>query len=585
MSGGLIAERARLSLFVAQQGVHALGRRAQANPLVRWRFSPALADRLVIAPQDLRTADPTRASEIYAGRFAFAGKIVLCDGRSPFAVPAPSSEWAQGLEGFGWLRHLRAADSAITRSHARALVDDWISSHSRWNPVSWSPEVVSRRVISWLSHAPFLLSEADARFYRRFIRSLSRQVRFLRWSLRGMGEGLPQLQAICALNYAALCMAGQARLMRFAGGRLVAALQRQILPDGGHISRNPGALIELLLDLLPLRQAFGARNLPPPPALVNAIERMMPMLRFFRHGDGAFANFNGMGPTPPDLLATVLAYDDARGRPVNNAAHSGYQRLEAPGAVVIVDTGRPPPMPVSQEAHAGCLAFEFSVGRHRLVVNCGLPAIGRESWRHFARTTAAHSTLTLAGLSSCRFLNAPRLQRLIGTPIVNGPQDIAVGRDSTPEGMHLVASHDGYARRCGLVHERRLLLAADGRRLDGEDTLRPARGHRMPRRVPDAYTLRFHLHPAVSAVPLTHRNAVMLTLPNRDVWTFEANEHPVAIEDSVYLAGPHGPQRTTELVIYGNARQAATVSWSFVQLDPAEANRALPRGLASEGPL
>ena len=61
---------------------------------------------------------------------------------------------------------------------------------------------------------------------------------------------------------------------------------------------------------------FAARNLPPPAALNNAIDRMMPMLRFFRHGDGNFALFNGMGPTPVDLLATVLAYDDARGAPV-----------------------------------------------------------------------------------------------------------------------------------------------------------------------------------------------------------------------------------------------------------------------------
>src|SRR5690606_7838641 len=107
---------------------------------------------------------------------------------------------------------------------------------------------------------------------------------------------------------------------------------------------NPGVLIELLLDLLPLRQTFAARNVPPPPALLNAIDRMMPMLRFFRHRDGSFALFNGMGPTPPDLLATVLAYDDARGTPVANAPHSGYQRMQAEGAVLLIDTGRPPPM-------------------------------------------------------------------------------------------------------------------------------------------------------------------------------------------------------------------------------------------------
>ena len=56
---------------------------------------------------------------------------------------------------------------------------------------------------------------------------------------------------------------------------------------------------------------------------------MMPMLRFFRHADGNFAQFNGMGPTQPDLIATILAYDDARGTPLSNAPHSGYQRIEA----------------------------------------------------------------------------------------------------------------------------------------------------------------------------------------------------------------------------------------------------------------
>ena len=60
---------------------------------------------------------------------------------------------------------------------------------------------------------------------------------------------------------------------------------------------------------------------------------MMPMLRFFRHGDGNFALFNGMGPTPTDLLTTILAYDDARGAPVANAPHSGYQRLESGGTL------------------------------------------------------------------------------------------------------------------------------------------------------------------------------------------------------------------------------------------------------------
>ena len=222
---------------------------------------------------------------------------------------------------------------------------------------------------------------------------------------------------------------------------------------------------------------FSARHLQPPQALNNAIDRMMPMLRFFRHGDGNFAQFNGMGPTPVDLLATVLAYDDARGAPVSNAPHSGYQRIDAGTTALLMDTGRPPPLALSQEAHAGCLSFELSWKQHRLVVNCGLPAVNKENWRQVARATAAHSTVTFNDTSSCRFLESRRLRRLLfGTPIVSGPRDVRVTRDDTTDGTILRASHDGYADDFGVIHHRALQLAPDGRALDGEDSFAPADG-------------------------------------------------------------------------------------------------------------
>ena len=88
MAGLSIAERARLSVLLVRRALRILAGRLRGHPLIRWNF-PGKADRLVIAPQDLRTADGTRASEVYAGRFAFAGKVVICDGRSPFEITPP----------------------------------------------------------------------------------------------------------------------------------------------------------------------------------------------------------------------------------------------------------------------------------------------------------------------------------------------------------------------------------------------------------------------------------------------------------------------------------------------------------------
>jgi uncharacterized heparinase superfamily protein len=396
-------------------------------------------------------------------------------------------------------------------------------------------------------------------------------------------DGVARLQVLIALCYASLCLANQARHIRTATRKLSDELLRQILPDGGHISRNPGALIELLIDLLPLRQTFAARNIAPPPALLNAIDRMMPMLRFFRHGDGSFAMFNGMSSAPSHLLATLLAYDDTHGAPMAHMPHTGFQRLDAGAMTVIMDTGPPPSPNVSHDAHAGCLSFELSSGPSRIVINCGMPATGRDNWRVFARGTAAHSTLTYHGMSSCQFVELSAMKRFLqGAPIVSGPATVESYREVVANGTLLTTSHDGYLGRFGVIHRRVLMVAHDGSRLDGEDSVTPAPGARIKGNDTD-YALRFHLHPSVKASRLSDARGVMLVLPNRDVWTFEALDDKVDLEDSVFLAGNDGPRRTAQIVIQQNSKAASSVRWSFVR-SPASASATAARRNARREP-
>jgi len=560
-----VANRAKLAWLVLRGELRRLTGRLNGHPAVRWRIIPLTADRLLIAPQDLRTADPTLASEVYSGRFAFAGKVVVCDSRSIFEMQPPSEEWATALLGFGWLRHLRAGDSGIGRANARALVDEWITVQGAWHPVGWRPDVLSRRIISWLSQAPLLLQDADIRFYRRFLRSLIRQIRYLRHTAGDAQRGIGRMQAVVALTYAALCVAGQARHVKSATARLNMEIERQILPDGGHVSRNPMAIIEVLLELLPLRQVYAARNIAPPPTPLNAIDRMMPMLRFFRHSDGTFAHFNGMGPTPAELLLTLLAYDEAHGAPLSNAPYSAYQRLEAAGGVLIMDTGRAPPIETSLEAHAGCLSFEFSSPKGGLiVVNCGMPATAREEWRPLARATAAHSTVTFNETSSAQFVESRAFRRVLGgTAMLDGAHHVSVAREQRRGAIVLRAAHDGYADRFGVVHERSIALWADGARVDGEDLFLAADGGPQVRSTQDHYAVRFHVHPLVKATRLTDGHGVLLMLPNKEVWTFSAGGHEVKLEDDVYLAGNDGPRRAVQMVIRGRAGAQPRVAWSF----------------------
>jgi uncharacterized heparinase superfamily protein len=271
---------------------------------------------------------------------------------------------------------------------------------------------------------------------------------------------------------------------------------------------------------------------------------------------------------------------------VANAPYSGFQRIDAGQTALLMDTGRPPPVGVSQEAHAGCLSFELSWKQHRVVVNCGLPAVNKENWRQVARATAAHSTVTLNDKSSCRFLESGPFRRLLaGTPIVAGPRDVRIVRDEQADGLLLRASHDGYVDDFGVVHTRAVRVSADGRALDGEDSFAPPEGRTLSVDVGDEYAVRFHLHPSIKANRLSDGRGVILLLPDREVWTFATLADSVQLEESVYLAGTDGPRRTVQIVIYGHARSEPAVRWSFRHTPPAPPGARPERADEPELPL
>ena len=549
----------------------ALAGRARA-PFVRFSrtlraFVEPAADRLLIAPPDLRTADPTVATDIYAGVFVFSGQIAECNGRSPFALAPPGEDWARVLHGFGWLRHLRAADTATARSNARILVDDWlrITDHP---PIAWEPEVVARRTMAWLAQSPMILAEADQAFYHRFLAGLTRQFRWLRARWGEEQAGLPRLKVALAILATAIAVDGFRRHIRQASRRLDDELRLQILPDGGHVGRNPLTILEVLIDLLPLRQALAARGHPVSPAMLGAIDRMMPMLRFFRHGDGAFALFNGASTTPTDLVATVLAYDDGQGRPSGNAPHSGYQRLEAEKTIVVMDCGAPPPPDFARAAHAGTLAFELSSGTARFVVNCGAPFRPAPDWRRVARTTAAHSTLVVGDTSSATLRDAGLLADLVGSVLIGGPRDVPVERTEADGAVAVTAAHDGYARRFGLTHERTLKLSADGDTLDGRDRVVPVEGSAGD----VAFVVRFHLHPSVKVGRLGEHGVVMIG-PGGEGWEFHSDDVAPMIEDSVHLADLHGVRRTSQIVLTSPDGGPREIRWRFTRTARSHAKR------------
>jgi uncharacterized heparinase superfamily protein len=557
---------AQLWGMVAREAWRRLRRRLRVGPVYRWRYAGRTPERVLIAPPDLRTADPQVAADFYSGRFPLAGRMVEAQGVSPFSIAEQHDGWVAELSGFRWLRHMREAGTELAAANARVMVADWIALHDgRIAGAPWRADVTSRRIIAWLQHSAIVLQGADFGFYRRFMKSLAAQVRYLRSMTPEMPCDEERLRARVALAFAALSLPVSPAAVRTATRNLDLELERQIHPDGGHVSRNPGAILELLADLLPLRQTYANQAEAPPPALLNAIDRMLPALRFFRHGDGSLARFNGMGATMQDRVAAVLRLDDTVGSPLLQAPHSGYQRLALGGTTVIADTGTPPPPEAAADAHAGCLSFELSSGRQCFVVNCGIDRLGATEFRRLARTTAAHSTAAINDASSCRFNGQRGIDALLVTPLIAGPRKVACRRLDGRDSQGFVASHDGYAARFGLHHERELVLGQEGSVLDGTDRFYRQGGAAPDPRAGHRVAIRFHLHPQTELF-LDQADRLVIAGQHGEGWLFTCDGMEPAIEESIFFAGSAGPRKSRQIVLSFEAADFPEVQWRMTRV-------------------
>ena len=527
--------------------------RAIALPSLR-----RIPERLIVAPTDLRASDPFVAEEIAEGRFPLAGRLLVTEGKSPFSLELPSKEFAGRLHGFSWLRHIRAAKSEEHDTIARRLTEEWLAGHGkRIRGIAWDPDTVAQRILAWLSHSTVLLRNSDIGFYRRFLRSLTAHVRYLEKTAHFSPDGEARLRVRIALAVSSVSIPSSSRKIKRAAQLLDAELDRQILGDGGHISRNPRAGLELLLDLLPLRQTYVNLGHDLPARLIPAIDRMYPALRFFRHLGGELALFNGATTTLANELMSVLRYDETAGKPFKALPHINYQRLAVADTVILMDTGIPLSAEMSKTAHAGCLSFEMSSGKYRYIINSGTPRFAGDHYRQLARATAAHSTLTLNDTSSSRISKST----VSGPVFADGVGVVPVERHESDEGAEgLTASHDGYIELFGLIHERTIQLNSAGTLMRGKDRLKTAQGADPARSCEDQAVIRFHIHPQIE-IKTVDKHEVRLVAPDGETWTFSTLDTEITVEDDVFFADPSGIRASKQLELAVPVGELPEVQW------------------------
>ena len=531
------------------------------------------------SPRLLATVATPLAGERMAGVALRAGHFLVHGVKAPIgqidfasASAKLTPPFERVVHGYSWLRDLAGC---CTRDQGVAVAERIHAAWLKANPkpgkaAAWNIEHAGHRLLSWLVHAPLILSSEPLR--GRTLVAIEDTARWLDRHVAKADDRLGEVAGWVALVAAGLLLPDGKPRRLYAEAGLARALGELVAEDGGVLSRSPIAQMDALALLVELAACYRAVKLDPPDALVAMMNLLVPPILSLMHGEGGLGNWQGAGAVSTEKVAGLVRASGVRTRPLKDVRQWGYQRATGGKAILQFDAA-PPPLP--RHARAGCastLAFELSVGGQRIVTNCGGAAFAGGQVPHRIeqglRATAAHSTLVLDDANSTAVLIKGKLGAGVNEVEVDR-RTIGTARGKGAKGAtRLEASHDGYAQRFGLTHRRILVLRDDGTELLGEDVLLPAGKRGKTGKI--GFAIRFHIGRGIDLRLAEDRKGAGLALPDGSLWQFRVGGDfagEVSIEESLWVDGSGRPQPIEQLVVQGmTSRSGGTFSWLLKQM-------------------
>lgn len=512
----------------------------------------------------------TKGLQLAAGNYLIDGRLIKEPNDVIWDVEKDHAEFQIKAHGFFWLDDLAANGSRDCLDTAKRWFYDWSVRFGNGENLAWTPEMAGARVIRLVNHAIVLLNGADAVQSKQYFAAISHHARFLKKTWNTAPEGLPRFQALVGYVYSALALEEFSKDLKPSLAWLAKECEGYIGDDGGIPSRNPEELLEIFTLLVWVDQGITSADLTPDRALLTAIERIAPLIRTLRMGDGRLAEFHGGEASNAERIDNILQDGGVRGTSILGDV-MGYSRVSNGASVLVADMASPP---ITDMRYDCALAFEFSSGECSVFKSTGAGRNLSEGWRGAAKTAAAFSVVSIQPFS-----REPSMRQRKQVVQMSGVADVRLIRSERRKGSValLAGQHAGYKSEFGLTYSRSLELSLNGRTLSGTDRLfctgkkdeavfDTAILHQATQTIP--FVSRFRIAADVDAELDLGGTAVSLKLPNDEVWIFKASGGKLTLEGSAYSSVDRLKPRATKQIVVtsGAVNYEGAVSWVVTRL-------------------
>ena len=458
----------------------------------------------------------------------------------------------QNLNSFFWLFSL---DLKSSKKDTQGVILQWIDRNHRYNPKSWEFDIAAKRIIAWTSNSRLTYEDSNTNYKDEFNRVIKKQVNHLINEIERSEWVDDKMIGCAAIILAGLSYHDKDQHLKMGLSLLKKLIKYSFDNDGFPKSRNIKQLCFYLKYFILIREWCKESQNEIPDFINENIYYLGQAYAFTWQNSKADLLFNGNNETNNidfDNYLKKLGYS------FKNESNElgGYALLNNKKISLIMDVGSSPDKKFSSNYQAGALSFEVLSNGKKLICNSGYFQNHNHQLNKLSKSSAAHSTLIIDDRSSCRFNKKDSQSFKISHGLKIIKKHIVFEKNY----WKINASHNGYLKQYGIIHERELEFYPEQMKFIGHDKI-ASKNHIKNLK----YEIRFHLEPNIKIMKTQDNKSILIDL-NGEGWKFKS-ENNMNIDNGLYFARKNSFVDNQNIIISGMTNEEnQTIKWEITKL-------------------
>ena len=456
----------------------------------------------------------------------------------------------ENLHSFFWLFSL---DLKSSKESTRSVISNWIEENQNYNKKNWRADILSKRIIAWISNSKLTYEDSDEIYKNKFNIIIQKQINHLINEIE-ISKGLNDKMIGCAsIILAGLSFKEKEKYLNFGFSLLKKIINFSFDNKSFPKSRNIRQLNFYLKYFVLIREWLKESQNDVPEYLDEIIYYLGQSYSILSQGMKKNFLFNGNHETKNSDFDNYLNSHGYKFK--NNSLETGgYAVLKNKKITLVMDIGSSPEKKFSYDYQCGALSFEIISNNNKLICNSGYFQKVKHKLNSISKSTANHSTLIIDNHSSCK-INSTKSE--INSVLKILKKNIVMEKNY----WNISASHDGYSKRYGIIHERKIEFFPENKKFIGQDKLFKKKNFKSSN-----FEIRFHLEPNAKIMKTQDGKSILIDIDNEG-WKFTSEGNTIDVETGLYFGKKNSYTENQNLFISGvTQNEEQNIKWEFIKI-------------------